>query len=144
MNPTWQLGFYFMLKGFHALTLQWPASSFPCCLLIWCSPIFYQGFRWLRGKKSACQWRMHKRRGFDPWVKKIAWRRKWKPTPIFLPWRHRIGPVWARAHTHASIASAFLSGPLTYTSCVLVLSIPLMVPPLFSFDRQAILIDWLI
>ena len=22
---------------------------------------------------------------FDPWVGKISWRRKWQPTPIFLP-----------------------------------------------------------
>ena len=22
---------------------------------------------------------------FDPWVRKIHWRRKWKPTPVFLP-----------------------------------------------------------
>ena len=22
---------------------------------------------------------------FDPWVGKIPWRRKWQPTPIFLP-----------------------------------------------------------
>ena len=25
------------------------------------------------------------RHGFDPWVKKIPWKRAWKPTPIFLP-----------------------------------------------------------
>ena len=23
--------------------------------------------------------------GFSPWVRKISWRRKWQPTPIFLP-----------------------------------------------------------
>ena len=23
--------------------------------------------------------------GFDPWVRKIPWRRKWKPTAVFLP-----------------------------------------------------------
>ena len=23
--------------------------------------------------------------GFDPWVGKIPWSRKWKPTPVFLP-----------------------------------------------------------
>ena len=22
---------------------------------------------------------------FDPWVVKIPWRRKWQPTPVFLP-----------------------------------------------------------
>ena len=26
-----------------------------------------------------------RRHGFDPWVRKIPWRRKWLPTPIFLP-----------------------------------------------------------
>ena len=37
---------------------------------------------WLSGKESACQ---RRRRGFYPWVGKIAWRRKWKPTLVFLP-----------------------------------------------------------
>ena len=31
-------------------------------------------------KESACG-----RPSFDPWVKKIPWRRKWQPTPVFLP-----------------------------------------------------------
>jgi len=26
-----------------------------------------------------------RRCGLDPWVRKIPWRRKWQPTPIFLP-----------------------------------------------------------
>ena len=26
-----------------------------------------------------------RRHGFDSWVKKIPWRRKWQPTPVFLP-----------------------------------------------------------
>ena len=26
-----------------------------------------------------------KRRGFNPWVGKIPWRREWLPTPVFLP-----------------------------------------------------------
>ena len=25
------------------------------------------------------------RPGFDPWIGKIPWRRKWQPTPVFLP-----------------------------------------------------------
>ena len=25
------------------------------------------------------------RRGFDPWVGKILWKRKWQPTPVFSP-----------------------------------------------------------
>ena len=38
--------------------------------------------RWLSCKESARQCRRH---GFDPWVGKILWRRKWQPTPVFLP-----------------------------------------------------------
>ena len=37
--------------------------------------------RWLKGRESACQGR---RCGFDLWVGKIPWRRKWQPTLVFL------------------------------------------------------------
>ena len=36
-------------------------------------------------KESACQCRRHKRLGFNPWVGKIPWSRKWQSTPAFLP-----------------------------------------------------------
>ena len=56
------------------------------------------------------------RHGFDPWVGKILWRRKWQPIPVFLPgeshgqrslagygpWGHRVGDDssdLARRHT---------------------------------------------
>ena len=39
---------------------------------------------WLTGKEPACQYRRHKSHRFDPWVKRIPWRRKWQPTPLFL------------------------------------------------------------
>ena len=34
-------------------------------------------------KESACQCRSCKTRGFNPWVGKIPWSRKWQPTPVF-------------------------------------------------------------
>ena len=37
------------------------------------------------GKESTCQCRGCKRPGFEPWVRKIPQRRKWQPTPVFLP-----------------------------------------------------------
>ena len=37
------------------------------------------------GKEPTGQCRRHKRRGFDPWVRKIPWKRAWKPTPVALP-----------------------------------------------------------
>ena len=36
----------------------------------------------LSGKESACQCR---RRMFNPGMGRIPWRRKWQPTPVFLP-----------------------------------------------------------
>ena len=38
-----------------------------------------------RGKEPVCQCRRHKRYGFNPWVRKTPWRRKWQLTPVFLP-----------------------------------------------------------
>ena len=67
-------------------------------------------------KEPACQCRRHKRRGFDPWIKKIPWRRAWQSTPVFLPGEshgqrslvgysplsHRVGHGWSDlACTHA-------------------------------------------
>ena len=36
-------------------------------------------------EESVCQCRRHRRHGFNPWVRKIPWRRKWQPIPVFLP-----------------------------------------------------------
>ena len=44
------------------------------------------------GKESIS--RRHRRLGFNPWIKKIPWRRKWQPIPLCLPgkspWTERI------------------------------------------------------
>ena len=40
---------------------------------------------WLSGKKLACQCRRHR---FNPWVRRIPWRRKRQPTPV-LPGKSR-------------------------------------------------------
>ena len=66
---------------------------------------------WLSGKESTCQCRRH---GFHPWVGKIPQRRKWQPTPVFLPgtshgqkrlagyspWGHRESDMTEHTHTH--------------------------------------------
>ena len=36
------------------------------------------------GKESACQCRRCESRGFDPWVRKIPWSRKWQSTPVLI------------------------------------------------------------
>ena len=37
------------------------------------------------GKEPTCQCRRCKRHGFDPWVEKIPWRKKWQLALVFLP-----------------------------------------------------------
>ena len=81
--------------------------------------------RWLSGKEPACQCRRH---GFDPWVGKIPWRKKWLPTPVFLPrksqgqrslagyrpWGHkRVRHDLVTEHTSISVNTVFncLAGP---------------------------------
>ena len=40
--------------------------------------------RWPSGKEPAFQCRRHKRLGFDPWVGKIPWSKKWQCTLVLL------------------------------------------------------------
>ena len=52
------------------------------------------------GKESACN---ACNAGFDPWVRKIPWRRKWQPTPVFLPEEsHGQRTLWAIVHRVAN------------------------------------------
>ena len=37
------------------------------------------------GEGPIGQGRRHKRHAFNPWVRKVPWRRAWQPTPLFLP-----------------------------------------------------------
>ena len=54
---------------------------------------------WLSSKESTCQCR---RCGFDAWVGKIPWRRKWQLTPVFLP---------GKSHGQRSLAGYSPWGP---------------------------------
>ena len=47
--------------------------------------IIYLGFGGPSGEEPTCQCRRHRRCEFHPWIKAITWRRKWIPTPGFLP-----------------------------------------------------------
>ena len=78
-------------------------------ICFYCPPIRLQELpRWCSAKRSACQLETCKRRGFDPGVGKIPWRRAWQPTPVFLPGepqgqRSLAGyslKSWTRQHTH--------------------------------------------
>ena len=62
---------------FQARVLEWGAIAFfDNKRLLWT----ITGIpRWLRGKKSNCQCRSHRRHRFDPWVGKIPWGMKCNP-----------------------------------------------------------------
>ena len=63
---------------------------------------------------------------FDPWVRKIPWRKKWQPSPVLLPgkfhgWRSLVGySPWGRKesdtterlhfHFHSVKKEAWLAG----------------------------------
>ena len=51
------------------------------------------------GREPACQSRRHKKGGFNLWVRKILWRRKWQPTPASY-WDNPMarGSWWATVH----------------------------------------------
>ena len=59
-----------------------PLSCFSVILDVW--PVL-PGSRWLRGKESASQCKTLKSWRFNPWAGKDFWRKKWQPTPLFLP-----------------------------------------------------------
>ena len=58
---------------------HWPSREFPSFILL---TVFLSG---ACGKESACRCRRLRRCRFNLWVWKIPWRRKWQPTPVFLP-----------------------------------------------------------
>ena len=44
-----------------------------------------QGTSGSAGKESACNAVGLQKHRFNPWVRKAPWRKKWQPTPVFLP-----------------------------------------------------------
>ena len=51
----------------------------------WFQAILWSYPKWCSGKEPAYQGRRCKRHVFNPWVEKMPWRRRWLPTPVFLP-----------------------------------------------------------
>ena len=87
---------------------------------------------WLSGKRICLPAKEHRRCGFDLWVKKIPWRRKWQHTSVFLPgkshgrrrptgsssWGLRVGHD--QAHTHAVITLMFFYQNVTKRPYILL------------------------
>ena len=67
---------------------------------------------WYSGKESFCQYRRCRKHGFNPWIRKMPWSGKWKPTPVLLPgkfhaqkslayYMHGVVKSWAQLSMHA-------------------------------------------
>ena len=71
----------------HGVTKNQTRLSYFTYLLTYLSWICLLGSypMWHSGKESACQCRRYKRCGFNPWVRKIPWRRKRQPSSVLLP-----------------------------------------------------------
>ena len=86
----------------------------------------HAGLPWcLSDEESACQYSSH---GFIPWVGKILWRRKWQPTPVFLP---------RESHGRRSLVGCSPWGSHLILCCPLLLLAP--IPPrirVFSNEFQ--------
>ena len=72
-----------------------PTSLMSSALEVDSSPAELPG-KPLDSKGSICN---SGRPRFNPWVRKIPWRRKWQPTPVFLPGKSMDRRAWqATAH----------------------------------------------
>ena len=71
---------------FQARVLEWGAIAFSVSSLLESMRLrdfHFHGFPGgASGKEPACQCRRHRKCGFDPWVRKIPWRRKWQQVSL--------------------------------------------------------------
>ena len=80
--PLWQPSppFFFLTK--HNVGHSGISKSFSLIFYY----ILYNASLLLSGKESACNaGDTYRRWGFNPWVRKIPWKRKWQSIPVFLP-----------------------------------------------------------
>ena len=97
------------------------------------------GFPGASAKEPTCQRRRHERLRFNPWVRKIPWRRKQQPTPGFLPENPMDRGAWWVSHrpggeesdtTEATWQAGNVAGP--HTPCFS----PSLLPPVSSHNES--------
>ena len=89
--------FYFKKYFWTIFKVYWICYNIASVLVL----IFWQGIWDLSGgasgKEPTSQCRRHLILGFDPWVRKIPWRRAWQSTPVFLPGKSLDRGAWQAA-----------------------------------------------
>ena len=87
--------------------------------------------RWHSGEESTCQWRRRWSLGFNLWVGKVPWSRKWKLIPVFLPrkfhgqrrlvgyspWDRKELDIMEHTHTQQSKTEWFPHHPQVFGNC---------------------------
>ena len=85
-DDPWGGWFYFLISTYLLFGLPW----------------------WLRQERVCLQFR---RPSFDPWLRKIPWRREWHPTPVFLPRQsggsRGVGRDWVRMRSVQRLSPRF-------------------------------------
>ena len=77
---------HFLCVYLHVFSSYWKMAFLCLCKSTW----------WLSSKEPACQCM---RRRFDPWVRKIPWRKIWQATPVFSPGNPmNRGAWWTTVH----------------------------------------------
>ena len=80
--------------------------------------VYMPGFPWWLRRWSVCL--QGGRPGFNPWVGKIPWRRKWQPTPVLLPRKShgRRSLVQAAVHGVAKSQAQLSDFTFTFSGCM--------------------------
>ena len=77
------------------MSQKWVQKRLVECILLCKKRRPNGGFpRWHTGKQIACQCRKHKRHGFNSWVGKMPWKRKWQPALVVLPGKSLEKGTW--------------------------------------------------
>ena len=94
------------LESYHAVPvankkMKWFSIALENCCKLW---LLAGPPSRLNGKESTCQCRRCRKRGFDPWVGKISWGRKWQPR-----WYSCLGTSMDRGAWQATVQGGTMS-----------------------------------
>ena len=127
LSPSWAWPFHYHMSNNDIwLNIHITSENFPSARLQvkyfritqLCNDLFP---RWFSRKEPDSQCRRCRRPGFNSWVGKIPWRRKWQPISVFLPEKfhrerilgatglQRVWHVWATEHAHSRVNTVVIS-----------------------------------
>ena len=112
---------YLFVNKIYLFLYKWSKLKKTC----FTSPYFLSPVSRLYPLKERIKWDdfpwclQHRRPVFNPWVRKISWRRKWQPTPIilpgkshgrrslvgYIPWSHKESDTTKRLHFLSALKS---------------------------------------